>query len=221
MKHTFLIAIMLLSTSIIFAQGKTESEPDQTSKQSSIIFKSTVYDFGTIAYGEEAKGIFEFKNVSKKAITLTNVKASCGCTGTDWPREEIKKRKKGEIAVTYDTKRVGNFHKNVYVYVDGNTNPIQLEIKGEVLPGDGSVKNQEPIQKKIIDNSPKHIQVDGNKKVTESDGTEKNTTKSVEPEKSYIKQSTPKQQSVKSVEKQSYIKKSNSEQRIEEKVKQE
>ncbi|NCC88156.1 MAG: DUF1573 domain-containing protein [Clostridia bacterium] len=195
MRNTILLVIMLLSTSILFAQGKTVTEPDQTSKQNSIVFKSTVYDFGTIAYGEEAKGVFEFKNISKKATKLTNVKASCGCTGTEWPREEIKKRKKGEISVTYDTKRVGKFHKNVYVYVDGNSNPIQLEVKGEVLAGESNSKANQSVYKKQIDNSQKQMKIHDR---------EANTTT-----KSTVKRSAPTEKSSTSKSKSSVQKKKN------------
>lgn len=139
MKNTILIFVLIFSASFMFAQTNVKKETETTSRQSSIVFKQTVSDFGVIKYGEEAKGVFEFKNLSKKPVKLTNVRASCGCTGTEWPREEIKKRGKGTVSVSYDTRRVGKFHKNVYVYVDGSDQAIQLEVKGEVLPKDGSV----------------------------------------------------------------------------------
>jgi hypothetical protein len=141
MKNTVLFIALLVISSFAIGQDEIKKEQKKTQKQSSIVFKSTTYDFGTLKYDEEAKGEFEFKNVSKAPIILTNVRASCGCTGTDWPREEVKKRKKASISVTYDTKRVGKFHKNVYVYIDGNPNPIQLQIKGEVLPNDNNNNN--------------------------------------------------------------------------------
>jgi hypothetical protein len=149
MKTTvFLVAMLLFSTAII-AQEKKNEEPAKTEKPTSIIFKSTIYDFGKIEYGSDAIAVFVFKNVTKKPVKLTNVKTSCGCTAADWPKEEIAKKKKQKISVTYDSKRMGSFNKTIYVYIEGQENPIQLEIKGEVVktepetttPTDGSQSN--------------------------------------------------------------------------------
>lgn len=203
-KLTFILALVLISGIAL-----CQNEPDKTSKPTSIVFKSTVYDFGTLEYMEEATGEFIFKNVTKEPIKLTNVRASCGCTGTDWPREEIKRKKKASISVSYDTKRVGKFHKNVYVYVDGNPNPIQLEVKGEVLPSaDGSHTN------KIIQKTPKKVRIDASKKVNpKTNGSStKSSIKSTEIKKTSESKTIKKEVKVKSetktVEKQSSIKKS-------------
>ncbi len=175
MKNTVLFIALLVISSFAIGQNEIKKEPEKTQKQSTIVFKSTTYDFGTLKYNEEAKGEFEFKNVSKAPVILTNVRASCGCTGTDWPREEIKKRKKASISVTYDTKRVGKFQKNVYVYIDGKPNPIQLQIKGEILPNESdnntkSINTEEQKTKKPV-KSVKSIHKAENKRI------EKSTTK--------------------------------------------
>ena len=171
MKYIIIALCILFISNFSFSQTNTNKDLDKTSKPTSIVFKNTVYDFGTVEYGEEAIGEFVFKNISKSPIRLTNVRASCGCTGTDWPREEIKRRKKGTITVTYDTKRVGKFHKNVYVYVDGNKNPIQLEVKGEVLPS----RNGNKGAVKII-NTPKKVRLDGNVKATKSNAVKSSSS---------------------------------------------
>jgi hypothetical protein len=142
MKTSVLIILGMLTFSTIFAQKTETKEPTQTEKQGIIVFKSLVYDFGTIPYASPAVAVFTFKNITKSPIKLTNVKTSCGCTGAEWPREEIAKKKKGKITVTYDSKRVGKFNKTVYVYVEGQENAIQLEIKGEVSPQEGSVPTE-------------------------------------------------------------------------------
>lgn len=149
MRTTVLLAAILLFSSALFAQEKKNEEPTQTEKPSVIIFKSTVYDFGKIEYGSDATAVFVFKNITKKPVKLTNVKTSCGCTAADWPKDEIAKKKKQKITVTYDSRRMGNFNKTIYVYIEGQDNPIQLEIKGEVIktetetttPGDGNQSN--------------------------------------------------------------------------------
>lgn len=137
MKHLFIVALVCLTASYSFSQEKVKPEPDKTQKTGSIVFKSLEYDFGVLEYDAEAIAVFTFKNITKKPIILSNVRASCGCTGTEWPREEIAKKKKGEITVTYNSKIVGKFNKTVYVYIDGTDDPIQLLIKGEVLNQQG------------------------------------------------------------------------------------
>ncbi|HNQ69325.1 MAG: DUF1573 domain-containing protein [Bacteroidales bacterium] len=137
MKNIIIIAIVCLTASYSFSQEKVKPEPSKTEKSGLIVFKSLEYDFGVLDYDAEAIAVFKFKNISKKPVILTNVRASCGCTGTEWPREEIAKKKKGEITVTYNSKIVGKFNKTVYVYIDGIENPIQLVVKGEVLNEEG------------------------------------------------------------------------------------
>ena len=100
-------------------------------------------DFNPDCYFEKDKYhfVFEFKNVSKKSITVSNVQTSCGCTAAEKPSEPIKKGKKGVIKVTYDTKRVGAFTKTITVFSDGG-DPVVLTIRGTVLsPADSPTTN--------------------------------------------------------------------------------
>lgn len=179
MKNTVvLILVLSFFVSILNAQSSNDLNEIKPAKNSHISFKNVIYDFGTIKYGEEAVGVFEFKNISKETIRLTNVKASCGCTGTEWPREEIKRKKKNSITVTYDTKRVGKFHKTVYVYIDKSDNPIQLQVKGTVLPSENATGNVKSVAK-IKDNkiaTQKHIQVDASTRKTANPGAKNSQT---------------------------------------------
>lgn len=150
MKKILLLSLfsVLLST-LVLAQVKDETikekekkvkeehlsnKPEKTLRSGNLVFKSLDYDFGKVEYASDKKGVFEFKNVSKKPAKITNVQTFCGCTGADWPREEIKKKSKGKIIISYDTKRVGKFNKSVMVYIEGATEPLQLRISGEVMP---------------------------------------------------------------------------------------
>ncbi len=121
-----IFAIIIFSCSLCFSQAKENEEKEKVNKQSLLIFKNNVYDYGTINKGDDGTAIFKFKNISKQDIQLTNVKTSCGCTGADWPREVIKKKKDGEIIVKYDTNIVGKFHKVIYVFVDKLENPDRI-----------------------------------------------------------------------------------------------
>lgn len=97
-----------------------------------IEFTETTHDFGTEEQGTKTQNTFVFKNVSDKPVTLTNVKASCGCTTPKWTREEVKPGESGEIQVTYNSNRIGPFNKSVRVSYNERPDPVMLYIKGKI-----------------------------------------------------------------------------------------
>jgi hypothetical protein len=151
MKTRFLLFAFIFCSSLSFAQKQEFESPAKTSKQSTVLFKNLVYDFGKIKHESEAKAVFIFKKVSKKPVKITNVQTSCGCTAADWSREEITNKKKQKISIVYDSRIIGKFTKYAYVYVEGQDDPIQLQIKGEVLPSDTqeqAIDNKTNVSKK-------------------------------------------------------------------------
>jgi hypothetical protein len=56
--------------------------------------------------------------------------------------------KKGEIEVSYDTKRVGNFSKTIYIFSNAKTKQKSIKIKGYVEKGISLAKQE----KSIIEN---------------------------------------------------------------------
>jgi len=98
-----------------------------------IKFDQSSHDFGQLDKGDPAEHTFSFTNVSDHPITLTRVKASCGCTTPSWTREEVAPGEAGEIKVKYNSARVGPFSKSITVnYSDSASRPIVLYIKGKV-----------------------------------------------------------------------------------------
>lgn len=97
-----------------------------------IEFNETTHDFGTLEQGAPAKVTFTFTNTSDAPVTLSNVKASCGCTTPKWTREEVAPGKTGEINVSYNSNRVGPFNKSVRVNYNDRTDPVMVYIKGKV-----------------------------------------------------------------------------------------
>lgn len=126
MRRIVLLALALVFSGIMMAQ---QSEP-------AISWAKTVHDFGTF---NEADGvqtaIFEFTNTGDKPLFLTNVKASCGCTATDYTKEPVQPGAKGYVKASYNPKnRPGKFTKQITV----TTNEFQptsiVRITGEVIP---------------------------------------------------------------------------------------
>ena len=125
MKYAFLTFAFLF---VGFAQAQKETKPTLGLK-----FTTLEIVRENIPYDSKDMFVFEFKNVSKKSITVSNVQTSCGCTTAKKPEAPVAPKKKGEISVKYDTKRVGAFVKTITVTTNVQE-PITLTIKGTVLP---------------------------------------------------------------------------------------
>jgi len=97
-----------------------------------MLFEKTIYDFGTIEYGNDATYYFEFINAGKTPLIITRCEPSCGCTVADWPKEPIKKNEKGKIKVRYNTTLNGAFAKTITVVSNAQNSPVVLTIQGKV-----------------------------------------------------------------------------------------
>lgn len=110
----------------------TMSYAQNTAANDNIVFNQTIYDYGTITQGSDGLCEFTFINKGSKPLTLTNVRASCGCTSPEWPREPILPGKKGTIKVKYNTNLVGSFSKSITVSSNAVNSSVVLQIKGNV-----------------------------------------------------------------------------------------
>lgn len=98
-------------------------------------FKEETHDYGEVPEGPLAETDFEFKNVGKKPINITEAHGSCGCTVPSWPHEPIMPGKKGSIHVAYTTQgRQGMIMKDVTINSDAQQSPMVLHIRGTVKP---------------------------------------------------------------------------------------
>ncbi|MBM3164787.1 MAG: DUF1573 domain-containing protein [Bacteroidetes bacterium] len=86
-----------------------------------------------IPYDSKELFVFTFKNKAKKPLMIESVQTSCGCTTAEKPASPIARNKKGQISVSYDTKRVGQFVKSITV-TPNMGDPVVLTIRGNVLP---------------------------------------------------------------------------------------
>ena len=104
----------------------------QQAKQ--LAFREEIYDFGSV---DEDKGPvtheFVFTNNSPRPVKILKVQASCGCTTPGWSKEVIPPGKDGFIQASYDpTGRPGFFNKSLTVMTDLQSDPVILQIKGQV-----------------------------------------------------------------------------------------
>lgn len=105
----------------------------EEAKSSNIEYTEETFDFGELDEGPLVTHEFKFKNTGKEPLTLSNVKASCGCTTPDWPKEAIAAGEEGVIKVTYNTKgRVGPFNKAITITSTAAEPTSRIYIKGTV-----------------------------------------------------------------------------------------
>ena len=96
-------------------------------------FDKRVHDFGKIKQNKEVNTSFVFTNIGDEPLIISDVQITCGCTISEWSKEEIKIGEKGQIKIIYDAKAPFDFYKTISVFYVGNDTPIELIIKGEVL----------------------------------------------------------------------------------------
>lgn len=129
MKNLFLI---LFATFLYSFNIQAQNNPVGT--QDSIVFDKTVYDYGTINQGDDGNCEFKFMNKGGTPLILRNVRASCGCTVADWPKEPILPDNTGIIKVRYNTAIIGSFSKSITVISNAKNSTVVLMIKGNVIP---------------------------------------------------------------------------------------
>jgi hypothetical protein len=95
------------------------------------------HDFGNLTDQKDGEHVFQFKNVGKTPLIITNASASCGCTVPEFPKEPIMPGKVGSIKVTYHTTgKSGPFQKTVFIQSNASADKERYEIfiKGNVTP---------------------------------------------------------------------------------------
>ncbi|MBS1590168.1 MAG: DUF1573 domain-containing protein [Bacteroidetes bacterium] len=135
MKKLFIALVCLSCYGAAQAQDQKANATDvqQNTNVGKFKFKSETHDFGEVAEGPNAECDFEFKNVGKEPIIITEAHGSCGCTVPQWPKEPIMPGKKAKIHVSYSTAgRPGPITKDVYITSNGQPSPMVLHIRGTV-----------------------------------------------------------------------------------------
>lgn len=93
-----------------------------------IKFEKNEHDFGEIVAGEKLTYAFKFTNSGGADLIISNVKVSCGCTVSEFPKEPIIPGGKGVIKLTLDS-RGQNGYQNKTAVVETNTLPNKVFIR--------------------------------------------------------------------------------------------
>lgn len=125
------ILLVVIAVSILGLSAQNANKKEKTTAK--IIFEETIHDYGEIELNSDGVCEFKFTNEGSKALILTNVRSSCGCTVPNWPKDPLNKDNEAVIKVKYNTARLGSFSKSITVYSNGSKQPIILRIKGNVI----------------------------------------------------------------------------------------
>jgi len=133
MKTVKLLAVALFMGTLSFAQTAAPAPAATPQTPSQMKWEKETHEFGTIEQGKPVSYEFTFTNTTNKDVTLKDVKASCGCTATNYTKTAIKPGEKGTVTATYNAAAGGAFHKTVTVTTsEENTMPKTITIKGTV-----------------------------------------------------------------------------------------
>src|SRR5882757_1863186 len=122
---------ILLICAVILGFAFTASAQD--SEKPVFKFNEEKHDFGKIPQGTPVTTVFEFTNIGKEPLILTEVKPTCGCTIADYTRTPVKSGEKGTIKITYNAVAVAPFNKTIVVKSNAKTPEKYLNIVGEVV----------------------------------------------------------------------------------------
>lgn len=124
------LALAFMSFTVLPAKTVTAAIEKGTS---SISWKSEQIDLGEIPQNKPKTIDFEFKNTGKTAVIITNVKASCGCTATDYTKTPVQAGQTAKVTATYNAATKGAFTKTVTVTTSAEETPKVLYFKGTVI----------------------------------------------------------------------------------------
>ena len=144
----FVIAFFSFTCAIAQHEGHKHSEPVATKPGAAEVLdlKVTEYDFGKIPQNKPVYYSFEFVNKSETPFKIENVQASCGCTTTEWNKEEIPAGGSDKIKVGYNAASEGAFEKTITIFYNGGQTK-QIKIKGHVWKAPtGSAPNNQSVQ---------------------------------------------------------------------------
>jgi len=130
-KITLFAAVLGLMSFTVLPAKSVEKIMETTA--SAVTWKSETIDLGEIPQSKPKAIEFEFKNTGKTAVIITDVKASCGCTATDYTKTPVKPGETAKVTATYNAANKGAFTKTVTVTTNAETTPKVLSFKGTVI----------------------------------------------------------------------------------------
>lgn len=113
--------------------AQTSEGTHVTGALTSIEFESKKFTFEPAVSGDKVEAVFNFTNTGKEPLLISDVKTSCGCTASDYPKEPVAPGQKGTIKAVFDTSgKTGSQTKNITVMTNTDPSANVLIIEGLV-----------------------------------------------------------------------------------------
>ena len=120
-------------SSDVIENPNTASGKGDLSQLPAFKFEEESHDFGKIMQGETVSYPFNFKNVGKSDLVISDVSTSCGCTVPSFPKTPIHPGQDGTIKVSFNSAGKHGFQsKNIVIVANTQPNTMVLRIKAEV-----------------------------------------------------------------------------------------
>lgn len=125
-----MLLLVCLLTGIRQAYSQPESKADTIS---AISFDSLTINLDTIYKDTPVrKFCIRYQNRGRHKATIKNIEVGCGCTEVEYSKEAIAPGATDSLKVTLDmsTFSTGPFVKDIYVYTDDSSSPIEIILNG-------------------------------------------------------------------------------------------
>jgi len=130
-KITLFAAVLGLMSFTVLPSKSVETAIETSA--SAVTWKSEMIDLGEIPQNKPKNINFEFTNTGKSTVIITDVKAACGCTATEYTKTPVKPGETAKVVATYNAAAKGAFTKTVTVTTNAETTPKVLSFKGTVI----------------------------------------------------------------------------------------
>jgi hypothetical protein len=110
-------------------QGKETITGNDTAQTEVSVDKTTI-SMGTFDWKQSQQCSFILTNVGRHPLHITDVTTSCSCTTVAFTHEAVAPGETTELKITYEAERPETFLREITVYCNAPSSPLQLEISG-------------------------------------------------------------------------------------------
>ena len=134
MKKIILMLLLFISTDIVFAQSLAQNSKTEnfTLETPVFLWNETTFNFAEVKLNEPVTHEFYFTNAGKASLIISSVRASCGCTVTEYSKDPVPPGQRGYVKASYNAAKLGVFNKTITVNSNTDELVVLLTIKGEV-----------------------------------------------------------------------------------------
>lgn len=99
-----------------------------------LLFEAPVADLGKMRINQKKDVLFRFSNVCPMPVVITKILTNCGCTSVDWSKAPVMPGKESGITITFQAEQEGVFFKKIFIYHSADSSPVEIALKGKVVP---------------------------------------------------------------------------------------